>query len=364
VNCYLAGTTVATPYPKIADLFKKSHKLHSFMHAQPGGFEEEWFMVNTGHKIDLMLDSGAHSLYTEHMIKTNHAHGYGWSDTKEFWEYVDRYAAFIKEHQDALTCYVNVDVIFNPEQSWKVLKYLEKKYKLSPMPVIHYGTDLKWLQKHIDAGYEYIGLGGLGQEVTKAAYFAWADRAFDMICAQPSRLPLVKVHGFAMTSLELMMRYPWYSVDSTSWVMTGRTGAIYVPRYKNGKWIYDEKSWNITVSSRSPNRIDAGKHIDTLPPKQRQIILDYINDKGYALGKSRFEKVSQDRTLKENERWAEKKPKDKKAVRLIEIIEEEGIANKYALRDEMNIIYFQDLEKALPQWPWAFKQKALPGFLL
>ncbi len=321
-------------------------------------------MLNMDNKVDLMLDSGAHSLYTEYMIKTKHAHGYAWSDTDEFWQYVDRYAEFVKKHEKLLTCYVNVDVIFNPEQSWKVQKYMEEKHNLSPIPVAHYGTDLKWLQKYIDAGYEYIGLGGLGQEVTKAQYYAWADRAFDMICNQPSRLPLVKIHGFAMTSLDLMLRYPWYSVDSTSWVATSRFGSIYVPRYRNGQWIYDENPWKVVVSSRSPDKTEAGKHIDTLPPKQREVILDYVHEKGYVLGKSSFQKVSQDRKLAKNERWAEKKPKDKKDVRLIEIIEEEGIANRYALRDEMNVIYFQDLEKALPQWPWAFKQKALPGFLL
>ena len=364
MNCYLAGTTVADPYPKIARLFKQGHKLHSYMHSQPGGFEARWFKINTKSKVDLMLDSGAHSLYTEHMIKTNHAHGYSWSDTKEFWKYVDGYAVFVKEHEHLLTCYVNVDVIFNPEQSWKVLKYLEKEHGLSPMPVIHYGTDLKWLKKHIDAGYEYIGLGGLGQEVTRAQYFAWADRAFDMICNQPSRLPLVKIHGFAMTGLALIMRYPWYSVDSTSWVVTGRLGSIYVPRYRSGKWIYDENSWKIAVSNRSPSTKEAGQHIETLSPRQKQVILDYIHDKGYKLGISQFKKVPQSHELEENEKWAEKKPKDKKAERLLEIVEEPGISNKYQLRDEMNIIYFQDLEKALPEWPWPFKMPGMKGFAL
>lgn len=314
-------------------------------------------MEPISNNIDLMLDSGAHSLYTKHMIKTGHAYGYSWSDTKEFWEYVDKYAEFIKENKHVLTTYVNVDIIFNPEQSWKVLKYLENEHGLSPLPVIHYGTDLVWLKRHMDEGYEYIGLGGLGQEVTKAQYFAWADRAFDMICDQPSRLPQVKIHGFAMTGLELMLRYPWYSVDSTTWLIHGRNGAIIVPRYKNGQWIYNKNSWIVSVSTKSPDIKKSGQHINNYPPRQRQVILDYIHHKGYALGKSRFERVPVSHKLKANERWAEKKPAKGVATRLLEILEEPGLCNKYQLRDEFNILYFQDLERSMPEWPWAFERK-------
>ena len=362
MKCYLAGTTVATPYEKIALLFKQGHKLHSFMHSKPGGFEKDWFEMNKQNKVELMLDSGAHSLYTEHMIKTKHAFGYDWSDTDKFWNYVDEYASFVKEHEDFIDCYVNVDVIFNPKQSWKVLKYMEKKHSLSPMPVIHYGTDLKWLERHIKSGYVHIGLGGLGQEVNKSQYTAWADKAFNIVCDQPSRMPLVKVHGFAMTSLELMLRYPWWSVDSTSWVVTGRMGSIYIPRYANGQWIYDKNSWKVAVSNRSPSTKEANKHIETFPPTTKNIFLYYIHSKGYKMGKSTFKTELQNYQLKEGERWGEKKPEDKFAKRQVEIIEEEGISNKYQLRDEMNIVYFLDLEKSMPEWPWAFKRKSGTGF--
>jgi hypothetical protein len=162
-----------------------------------------------------------------------------------------------------------------------------------------------------------------------------------------------------------MLRYPFYSVDSTSWVMTSRTGSIYVPRYRGGEWIYDENSWKVAVSSRSPTKSAvAGRHIDTFSPKQKEIILAYIHEKGYKLGRSRFEKAPQSHELKDHERWAEKKPKDKTALRLLEIIEEDGVSNRYQLRDEMNIIYFQDLEKSIPEWPWPFQQKGVKGFSL
>lgn len=36
---------------------------------------------------------------------------------------------------------------------------------------------------------------------------------------------------------------------------------------------------------------------------------------------------------------------------------EAGVSNKYQLRDEMNILYFIDLEKSMPAWPWTFKKE-------
>ena len=55
-------------------------------------------------------------------------------------------------------------------------------------------------------------------------------------------------------------------------------------------------------------------------------------------------------------KWFEKKPVDKSAKREVEIILEEGISNRYQLRDEMNIIYFMDLEKSMPKYPWSFQK--------
>ena len=62
------------------------------------------------------------------------------------------------------------------------------------------------------------------------------------------------------------------------------------------------------------------------------------------------------------EKWFEKKPEDKNQERTVEIIIEPGISNKYQLRDEMNIIYFLDLEKSLPKWPWAFISNSQNSF--
>lgn len=302
-------------------------------------------------KVDLFLDSGAFSAWTQGV-------------EIDIYEYCN----FIKEYIDIINVYANLDVIgiggkqpnrLTAEMTYKNQKIMEGE-GLEPMPVFHFGEPLDYLEYYTD-NYSYLALGVAGNSGIKL--IPWLNECFSSYICNDKGFPKIKVHGFAVTSLKVMLRYPWYSVDSTSWVVTGRMGSIYVPRLRNKEWIYDENSWKIAVSSRSPNAKEAGKHFQTLSPKQKQLVLDYIHSKGYQLGKSVFKTVPAEYELKENERWADKKPKDKTAKRQVEVIEEPGLCNKYQLRDEMNIIYFQDLEQSMPEWPWPFKKKnKIQGF--
>jgi len=181
----------------------------------------------------------------------------------------------------------------------------------------------------------------------------WLDDCFQYIC-DPDGMPTVKVHGFAVTSLKIMLRYPWYSVDSTSWIMTGRMGKIYLPfRTRDGKWLYNEQSWKIGVSNRSPAQKTKGQHVSTLSKEERRIFMMYLEEKGYILGESTFRMESSKYKLQPNEKWFGKKTADGK--REVETIVTPGICNDYKMRDELNIIYYLDLEKSMPKWPWAFK---------
>jgi hypothetical protein len=355
MKIYLAGTSVCSPVEnkKMRNLFKFGHKMHSFYHCieENGGLERRWFKVNIKNKVSLFIDSGAFSAWAQGVEIDIH-----------------EYIKFIKKYESLIDIYANLDVIGkgNDQSNEQAAKKTLENQKtmeaagLHPMPVFHFGEPLGYLVYYIQ-NYKYVALGGSADK-SGVRVIPWLDKCFSEYICDDKGIPTVKVHGFGMTSLHTMIRYPWYSVDSTSWVATSRFGAIYVPKYRNGQWIYDENSWKIAVSSRSPSTKEAGKHISTLSPKEREHILRYIHEKGYKLGKSRFEKVTQLHEVKENERWSERKPKDKTAKRLLEIIEEPGLCNEYQLRNELNIIYFQDLENALPNWPWPFKREGIQGF--
>jgi hypothetical protein len=302
-------------------------------------------------RVDLFIDSGAFSAWSQKLTID-----------------VQDYIAFIKENLDIIDVYANLDVIKDAQGTWKNQRIMENA-GLHPLPVYHVEDDIKYLHKCID-NYAYFCLGGMAKGYSTAERTGFLDRCFKIICDTPDHFPKCKVHGFGMTSLPLMLRYPWYSIDSTSWIMTGRMGSIFIPRFKDGKWIYDENTWKIVVSSRSPHSprervqeqeihrdAEKGKHIDTFSPEIRKIFLNYIQEKGYRLGKSEFKLVEQTHEVAENERWVGSKPKDKTAKRELEVIIENGVSNRYELRDEINIQYFLDLENSLPEWPWAFERK-------
>ena len=262
-------------------------------------------------KVDLFLDSGAFSALTQGVEID-----------------IQEYIKFIKEHEDVIDIYANLDVIGSAEGTWKNQITMEKA-GLNPMPVYHYGEDVKWLKRYLKRGYDYIALGGL-VGASSSALKSWLDPIWKDYLTTDDGMPIIKVHGFGLTSLTLMKRYPWYSVDSTSWVVTGRMGSIMIPLpdHSNGGWDYMKNPLKVDVSSQSPNSVSSMKknspnardakpiHITNLKPAgAREYALKYIKDKGYKLGKSEFRMESQDYELKENEKWADKKPKDKKTKR-------------------------------------------------
>ena len=292
---------------------------------------------NKNKKVELFLDSGAYSALTQGKVID-----------------LDEYVKFIQDNKDAISVYANLDVIGDAEGTWKNQKFMEKR-GLHPLPVFHAGEDLEYFYRYLGK-YDYICLGGLVGGSNNQLTF-WLDSLFEIICDTSDHFPKCKIHGFGLTALDLMLRYPWYSVDSTSWVLTGRHGAVLVPRFRGGKWTYDDNPFKVNVSNQNPTKVDEGKHISTYSIMEREIIFQYLEEKKYQLGKSEFKKVPESYKPMENERWNDHKIDAKEGKREVEIIIEPGISNKYQLRDEMNIMYFLDLEKSLPEWPWAFESR-------
>lgn len=317
----------------------------------------------------MFMDSGAHSLYSREVLrgpkkglsdyqlglqpgtdfgstKNGHARilhdaqsvGYAFYDTPQFWEYIDAYATFIKKHKSAIDFYVNVDAIFDPEASWRVLKYLETEHKLNPVPVVHYGAELKWLERHLDAGYEYIGIGGLGQEVKTEAYIKWADRIYTRLCpASNNYLPIVKTHGFAMTGWELVVRYPWFSVDSATWRKLAGFGGIYVPRTVRGKFCFSKRPYQLKVSQESPaqfKELHTGMHYSLLQPSEKKLVRKWLDEIEIPLGAN-----YKDGTVKVP-----------------------GVINAGLPRSMANVRYYLRLAEWVPDWPWPFKLQQRVSF--
>jgi hypothetical protein len=272
------------------------------------------------------LDSGAFSLRPKAIAYHKEHGGNPWAfyNTPEFWTYMRRYVHFVKKYKIAIDLHANVDVIGNADLTWRNQQWLEKR-GLTPVPVIHYGTDpnLHWLSHYVGKGYKLIGLGGLVGKMGKEPCHRWIDRCFDYICDNPKRLPCVKLHGFGVTQFRLMIRYPWWSVDSTTWLKVGGFGNILVPHKRGGKFVFDRNPYIIAVSVESSKMSSGGRHYLTLRAAEKTIVREWLDTIEVPLGD----------------------PK----------VEDSGILNNRYLRVKANLLFFEKLRESLPKWPWPFR---------
>lgn len=273
------------------------------------------------------LDSGAFSLYYRFAHKRPASERWAFYDSAEFWQYLQAYAEFVLKWGASIDHYANLDVLRNPKLSWRNQQILEENYGLKPIPVLHVGTPLKWVDHYLSRGYPYIGLGAFTTAGRREAR-EWTDRVFRILCpASNHHLPLVKVHGFAMTGWYLMTRYPWFSVDSTAWLTMGINGKIYIPRRLHGQYSFEKIPYTVGVSDQL---VEARKqkyvYIDSYSPGARKVILDWLEFNGIPFGR----------------RGANG-----------EVIEE-GVSTSDQYRLWNNLQLFEMWHRSLPPWPWAF----------
>jgi hypothetical protein len=162
--------------------------------------------------------------------------------------------------------------------------------------------------------------------------------------------PLNKIHGFGCTKPSFIVTYPWYSIDSSSWVKYGLYGIVLIPKVFNGKFLYNKPPMTITMSNRSKS-VGEVQHFSNLPKMEQDTILNYFAEKGIAVGESEIIEVEPGYELQEYETWANK-TKTK-----IEFSVVPGLINSHVVRDQANLLYYLDLEKYQQPWPWAWKKR-------
>lgn len=332
---------------------------------------------------DCFIDSGAWSLFRLHVLKKgkkakkskSSKPDFSWFDLKtsgEFREYCDNYAAFIKARsKQGVRWFANVDVIGNAEMTRKSQIYFEEKHGVSPVPVVHFPADLKYLKWYLnrDDPYAMIGLGGFARRPDRKLIKAWTDECFKLICPKENDyMPTTKVHGFAMTTWELFRRWPWYSVDSTSYLLYGTYGLLCVPRWdarlRNFRFDIPPKILSVSARGRPidyktnlhvTNRFDQvdwshTRAIDMAvgPAEGRELLT------GLGHG-SKYHSNAYDWTMK----WIEfcgvplgKVDKDGNEV-------EKGVISNNDVRTEVNIRYFMELESRIPKWPWPLPKQII-----
>lgn len=298
----------------------------------------------------LLFDSGAFSVWTRGE-KIN----------------LQAYTQYCLDNIDNLDYVVNLDVIpgspgyKNPslaerEQSarrgWRNYHYMLDagipKDKL--IHVFHQGERFYWLDRMIAAGMPYIGLSPANDRST-AEKIAWLDDCMAHVTEPGTGMPLVKFHGFAVTSVRIMLRYPWYSVDSTAWLKEAAYGKIFVPSFTSRGPNF-LKSQVVFLTRKTPVvHHNSGRHLASMAPAVRERILQFIHERGFQLGSSEVVQVPTGHKLQKDQNWLDRKEG------LVEVILEEGLSNKSLLRGHFNILHFVDIEKQLPPWPNPFNHK-------
>lgn len=173
--------------------------------------KEQELGIDNGLKV--FLDSGAFTVFTQ-------------GQTVDVYDY----GRWVSKYEDKFELYANLDVIGHGKESaegtWRNQRILEDEFGLSPLPVFHSGEDWSVLERYLEAGYSYIGLGGLVGSDRKSL-MPWLVQCFRM--AEGSAV----FHGFGMTAGTVLFSLPWYSVDSSSWA-----AALYWGDW----WLFDDRS--------------------------------------------------------------------------------------------------------------------------
>jgi hypothetical protein len=239
-------------------------------------------MADTPH-ILLLLDSGAFTC---------------WKSGGEI--ALDSYIAFIRRNRPFLAHYINLDVIpgrYRAARTAEEVKVAAKrsydnlqKMKdagLHPMPVFHRGEPLQWLERMLKDGETYIALAPMADSPTNVKRI-WLDQCFQIILAK------VRTHGLAVTALPLLQRYPFTSVDSTSWVFQSAFGQILVPRYFSGRPDYSLPAEVISITDPSPR----SHHVDTLSAIKLDRVHQFLNEEvGTELAHLRYNGAQRKRAL-------------------------------------------------------------------
>lgn len=142
---------------------------------------------------------------------------------------LDDYCDFIEENRERIAIFAALDVIGDAEASrdnWR--EHLARGQEA--VPVFHAGEPWSMLEEYCEAT-DYVALGGMVPLSTDVAG-RWLYRCFQLGEKYQARF-----HGFGQTSWPLLMDFPFWSVDSTSWLQIPRFGQIKLFDDRKGTWL-------------------------------------------------------------------------------------------------------------------------------
>ena len=187
--------------------------------------------------VRVFIDSGAFTFMTNQEEFRNMP--------DKFWtDYLEKYTGFIKDHADLIFACADLDIdkIVGEEQ---VDRYREEYFE----PLKDLGIDVCYIWheergfegwKRMCEKYDYIGLSTENdslsvQQLTKMINYAKKCNT--------------RVHGMALTKTELLVRIPFFSCDSTTWLVGQQYGEL---NWFDGRKMrrLEKREWRTTYKTR------------------------------------------------------------------------------------------------------------------
>jgi len=257
---------------------------------------------------------------------------------------IEKYMQFYKENEQFFNggCF-NLDVILDAKNSYKNWRYI-KNSGVDAIPVYHIGTSEKWLKRYMNHT-DHIALGAVAN-LSSVQRRHGLDYIFKKYLTDEKGKPIVKVHGLGITAMNLIIQYPWYSVDSFTPLLSSVFGSIFLPGIKNGKWdllngflckISSQGSY-IGKSSTSFLGIASG-----IKKRYEKLIKEH----GFSIGQITYVKKNKTRKEKKKKAYSQELPSffdlDKQND-----VEEITLANNQQERLRWNLLMWNKLKEQLP----------------
>lgn len=210
-----------------------------------------------------MTDSGGFSFLGEKEITAE-------MRTEAYWlPYLEEYVSWLRKHSQYIYVAANLDIdrIVGREivDKWNK-KYFEPLEELMDIVyVAHPDLEGKYNDKY--------GLHRLEEYCRKYKYVG-VNQRWKPIASKVQVIAQrygVRVHGFAWTELPLLKRFPFFSVDSTSWLSGVRYGTTYDYDGKNFRQ-FDTKKKQVVHKMRKIKYLEAGLSYGDILDEERTAI--------------------------------------------------------------------------------------------
>ncbi|NCB47382.1 hypothetical protein EOM81_10250 [bacterium] len=208
MKIYLAGV-YSRPY--LIEKFNPEMILESFFYAKDAPIFMENIVKNN---TDFLLDSGAFTFMNQ-------------KGKVDFDSWVVAYAEFINKFNVDNFLELDIDSVVGIKEVERLRGKLESLTQKKCIPVWHVSRGHKYWLDMIKK-YKYVAIGGIvTKEIKKQQYPIFLK------LLQDANLHGCKVHGLGFTHTSLLKKYPFYSVDSTSWLSGSRFAHVY--RFQNAR---------------------------------------------------------------------------------------------------------------------------------